>query len=201
MARDDNTLRESSTAPDSALPERASGAPQPGQELPSHYRWCFGCGLDHPTGLHMQLFAGEGLSTYGTFNVTSHHQGAPGLAHGGVLTTAMDEVIGSLNWLLGKPAVTAHLECDFRRPVPVGTTLRMVARVDRVVGRRVFMSAEALVNDRTAVSARATFVQVPLEHFLTHGNAEQLATAVEESDERHSALGPQISLSGIQVNP
>jgi acyl-coenzyme A thioesterase PaaI-like protein len=75
----------------------------------------------------MRLFAGTGLDTYGTFDVTDLHQGAPGLAHGGLLTTAMDEVLGSLNWLLSTPAVTAHLECDFRRPVPVGSCLQMRA--------------------------------------------------------------------------
>lgn len=181
--------------------ERAPSAPAPGEELPSHYRWCFGCGSDHPTGLHMRLYAGDGLSTHGTFWVTAHHQGAPGLAHGGVLTTAMDEVLGSLNWLLAKPAVTAHLECDFRRPVPVDSRLQMSAQVDRVDGRRVFMLAEARLEDRVAVSARATFVQVPLEHFLTHGNAEQVQQAIVERDSRASALGPQIPDGAIQVNP
>lgn len=186
---------------EATLPPRAANAPAPGEQIPSHYRWCFGCGSDHPTGLHMQLFAGDGLSTYGTFVVTADHQGAPGLAHGGLLTTAMDEVIGSLNWLVGKPAVTAHLECDFRRPVPVGSTLDMVARVDKVAGRRVFMSAEALLDTRTAVSARGVFVQVPIEHFLTHGNAEQVDVAAQERDVRRSALGEELPDPGIQVNP
>ena len=117
---------------DEELPERADHAPAEGERIPSHYRWCFGCGDDHPTGLHMELYAGAGLDTYGTFIVTGDHQGAPGLAHGGLLTTAMDEVLGSLNWLLAKPAVTAHLECDFRRPVPVGSILQMRAQVDGV---------------------------------------------------------------------
>ena len=71
---------------DEPLPERAANAPAEGEPIPSHYRWCFGCGGDHPTGLHMRLYAGVGLQTYGTFNVTDNHQGAPGLAHGGLLT-------------------------------------------------------------------------------------------------------------------
>ena len=33
--------------------------------------------------------------------------------------TALDEALGALNWLLLVPAVTARLEVDFRRPVPV----------------------------------------------------------------------------------
>ena len=65
----------------------------------------------------MSITAGEGLTVSGDFTVTEHLQGAPGLAHGGLLTAAIDEILGSLNWLLAGPAVTGRLECDFRRPV------------------------------------------------------------------------------------
>lgn len=183
------------------LPERAANAPAEGEPIPSHYRWCFGCGDDHPTGLHMRLYAGAGLRTYGTFTVTDNHQGAPGLAHGGLLTTAMDEVLGSLNWLLAKPAVTAHLECDFRRPVPVGSVLDMSAQVDGVRGRRVLMSARALLDGRPAVTASAVFVQVPLEHFLNHGNAAQVEQAIRERGQRHQVSGPGVPPVDVQVNP
>ncbi len=149
----------------------------------------------------MQLFAGDGMDTYGTFVVTDLHQGAPGLAHGGLLTTAMDEVLGSLNWLLAKPAVTAHLECDFRRPVPVGSRLEMRALVDGVKGRRVFMSAVALLDGKAAVKARAVFVQVPLEHFLDHGNAEQVEQAARERGQRGGVRGPGVTQTDVQVNP
>ena len=113
-----------SPPPDAVLPMRSPNAPAPGQPIPSHYRWCFGCGSEHETGLHMSITAGEGLAVSGVFTASEHHQGAPGLAHGGILTTAVDEILGSLNWLLAGPAVTGRLECDFRRPVPVGSRLR-----------------------------------------------------------------------------
>jgi len=186
---------------DAIMPPRAPHAPAPGEVIPSHYRWCYGCGEDHPSGLHMQLFAGEGMDTYGTFVVTDLHQGAPGLAHGGLLTTAMDEVLGSLNWLLAKPAVTAHLECDFRRPAPVGSRLEMRAMVDGVKGRRVFMSAVASLDAKPAVTARAVFVQVPLEHFLDNGNAEQVEQAARERGQRGGVRGPGVTQTDVQVNP
>ncbi len=179
------------------MPPRAESSPAPGSTIPSHFRWCYGCGIDHPSGLHMQLSAGDGLTTSGSFLVTDMHQGAPGLAHGGLLTTAMDEVLGSLNWLLGKPAVTAHLECDFRRPVPVGTELAMRARVDGALGRRVYMSAEALIDERVAVTARAVFVQVPIEHFVSHGSPEHVQQAIVDRDRG----GPAFGRTDIQVNP
>ena len=192
------TSATSTQVPEAAvMPERAAKAPVPGTQIPSHYRWCYGCGSDHPSGLHMKLFAGPGLTTEGRFLVTDMHQGSPGLAHGGLLTTAMDEVLGSLNWLLDTPAVTAHLECDFRRPVPVGSELAMRAQVDGAVGRRIFMSAVALIDDRPAVSARAVFVQVPIEHFTAHGNPEHVEQAIRD----RASGGPAFGSTGLQVNP
>ena len=76
----------------------------PGTVLDSHYAHCFGCGERHPTGLHMRVTAGEGVSLTGEFVVTADHQGAPGLAHGGLLTAAFDETLGMLMWLLRTPA-------------------------------------------------------------------------------------------------
>jgi acyl-coenzyme A thioesterase PaaI-like protein len=78
------------------------------------------------------------LQVRGSFTVTEHHQGAPGLAHGGVTSAAVDEGMGYLLWLVGSPAVTARLEVDFRRPVPVGSGLDLQ---DRREGRRIWAAA------------------------------------------------------------
>lgn len=182
------------------LPERDPSAPAPGTPIPSHYRWCFGCGSDHAAGLHLSITAGAGLSVHGEFVVGEHHQGAPGLAHGGVLATALDEVLGSLNWLLGKPAVTGRLDTSFRRPVPVGTTMTIAAAVLGVRGRRVYAHATGLLPDSsTAVSAEAVFVQVPLEHFLAHGAPEHLARAIE--DRRNGGPAWRAGAEDVEVNP
>ncbi len=192
--------------PDAVVPLRAAHAPAPGEEIPSHYRWCFGCGSGHPTGLHMRITAGEGLTVVGDFLVTEHHQGAPGLAHGGLLTSALDEILGSLNWLLADPAVTGRLECDFRRPVPVGSRLHIDAEVVGVKGRKVFTRAVGRLNGGdgpVAVTASALFVQVPLEHFVAHGTAEHVQMAIDD----RAAGGPAWRPEGeqdqrtVEVNP
>ena len=89
----------------------------------------------------MHVTAGEGVSITGEFVVTADHQGAPGLAHGGLLTAAFDETLGMLMWLLRTPAVTARLETDFHLPVPVGSTLHIAAHASAVRGRKVFTEA------------------------------------------------------------
>jgi acyl-coenzyme A thioesterase PaaI-like protein len=121
--------------------------------------------------------ADEGLRVRGWFKVTEHHQGAPGLAHGGVISAAVDEGMGYLLWLVGSPAVTANLQVDFRRPVPVGSRLELDGRVDQVRGRKIWASMEGRVDGEVAVEARALYLKVDLEHFLPHARrmGERLA--------------------------
>jgi len=179
------------------LPPRHPDAPAPGEQIASHYHLCVGCGRDHPTGLRVSVTAGEGLTLSGSFTVTENHQGAPGLAHGGMLTLAFDEVLGSLMWLVGMPAVTAHLQTDFRRPVPVGTTLHITAHVDGRAGRRLYTSAIGRADDATgpvAVRASAVFVIVAGEHFRTYGRRADVDAAIARDDVRRAA-------HALEVNP
>ena len=193
-----------SPPPDAVLPLRSPNAPRPGEEIPSHYRWCFGCGSDHPTGMHMRVTAREGLSVRGVFTATEHHQGAPGLAHGGVLTTALDEILGSLNWLLAGPAVTGRLEVDFRRPVPIGSTLVIDAEVVGVKGRKVFTRAVGRLETPegpVAVAAAALFIQVPLQHFVDNGAREHVDRAIEDRAKGGPAWRPEGEQHTVELNP
>jgi acyl-coenzyme A thioesterase PaaI-like protein len=141
--------------------------------LPSHYDHCFGCGREHPTGLHLRM-EGEGREVRGSFTVTEHHQGAPMLAHGGVVASAMDEGMGYLLWLLQTPAVTGRLEIDYRRPVPVGTTLQLRGSLDEVEGRAIHTRMTGTLPDGTvAVEARAVYVKVGLDHFQPYLREER----------------------------
>ena len=136
--------------------------------LPSHYERCFGCGRDHPTGLHLVMEADSESTVRGAFLVTEHHQGAPGLAHGGVISAAVDEGMGYLLWLVESPAVTAHLEVDFRKPVPVGSRLELQARLEGVTGRKIRASLTGWVDGEVVVDARALYLKVDVEHFVHH---------------------------------
>lgn len=158
-------------------PEARPDGPAPGSALGSHYSRCFGCGADHPTGLHITAQSPDGTTVEAEFTVGDAHQGAPGLAHGGVLAAAMDEVIGMSIWLFRKPYVTARLETDYLRPVPVGTTLHLRAWCTGIAGRKAYLEAEGRVgapDGPVAVRAAALFIEVNMEHFAEHGDAEAL---------------------------
>jgi len=168
----------STSAPQGALiPQRHPKAPPIGSQIPSHFGHCFGCGELHPTGLHLVAHAGQGVDLTAEFTVSENHQGAPGLAHGGLLSLAFDEALGKLMWLLRAPAVTARLETDFLRPVPMGSTLHISARITGQVSRKVYCEAEGRLNSidgEIAVKAAALFVIVPMNHFLDNAPKEYL---------------------------
>ncbi|CAM5717019.1 hypothetical protein SGLAM104S_06788 [Streptomyces glaucescens] len=137
------------------------------------------------------------LSITAEFTVRPEHQGAPGLAHGGILATALDETLGSLNWLLRTIAVTGRLETDFVRPVPVGTTLHLEAEVTAVAGRKIYSTATGRVggpDGPVAVRADALFIEVKVERFVNHGRDEEIQAAMNDPDQLRRARA-------FEVNP
>jgi len=132
----------------------------------------------------MELSVGPDRTVLAEFDVTAEHQGAPGLIHGGVLAAAFDEVLGALSWLLQTPAVTARLETDFRRPVPVGSRVTITAAVESQEGRKTWRRAVAHATDGTELaSARGLFLQVPPDHFQRHGGGTQSWEAAAKRSE------------------
>ena len=191
--------RVSSTTPPegSIIPNRHPESPATGSELPSHFKHCFGCGDLHPTGLHLKARVGEGLTISAQFTVTENHQGAPGLAHGGLLSLAFDEALGKLMWLLRSPAVTARLETDFLAPVPIGSTLYISARITGVQGRKVYSEAEGRLNGADGpivVRAASLFIIVPMKHFLENAPAEYIA-AIKANPELLSFVDPEFNIN------
>ncbi len=158
------------------MPARHPDAPAPGTKLGPHYAQCFGCGDEIDGGLRLRTETGDGATVIAQFTVTEAHQGAPGLAHGGLLACAFDEALGAtVGQLLRRPAVTGRLETDFLRPVPVGSTLHIAGRLDGVAGRKVYASADGRLDapdGPVALRARALFVIVDFSHFVEHGSAD-----------------------------
>lgn len=176
-------------------PQRHRDAPAPGSELGPHYAHCFACG-NQPGGLRMHFTTGEDLTVTSRFEVTEHHQGAPGLAHGGLLTCAFDEALGALGALLREPMVTGRLETDFRRPVPVGTTLHIAARIEGRSGRKIYVSADGHLDapdGPVAVQSKALYITVPVEHFGRYGRAAEVEAARTDPElraSRHVDINP-----------
>ena len=95
----------------------------------------------------------------GEFTPTRDLQGPPGMAHGGIVATALDEAM-SLCVHQQALAFTAHFEMDLHGPAPLDTRIELVARVDRREGRKIWASAEALGEGGVVATGSALFVEV-----------------------------------------
>ncbi len=188
----------STTPPDGAIiPDRHPESPATGSKIPSHFAHCFGCGEKHPTGLHLVAHVGNAMDLTAEFVVSENHQGAPGLAHGGLLSVALDEALGKLMWLLRAPAVTARLETDFIKPVPIGSRLFITAEITGQVNRKVYCSAVGRLDTsdgEIAVKAAALYVIVPMTHFLESAPADYLK-AISKTPEVLAFVDPNFNIN------
>jgi uncharacterized protein (TIGR00369 family) len=130
--------------PDDLEPaRRAADAPAIGEVVPPHNRRCHGCGPEAENGLHLRAVIGEDVTATATFEVEPRFEGGPGVIHGGIVAALFDEMMGLANMQLGVTAVTAVLDVDYALPIPVGTTLRVTARVLGRQRRKVYSAVEA----------------------------------------------------------
>lgn len=124
---------------------------------------CFGCGDDNPIGLGL-TFSVEAPGLVAQFQPRAVHRGGPGLLHGGLAATCLDETMAALGFALdGVHCVTATLELKYRRPVPLdGSPVRIEAWRDRPEARRRqrVHGRLLLASGAVAVTATGIFVQV-----------------------------------------
>lgn len=105
-----------------APPTPRRDVPTPGPALFSHEfgnALCLGC---RPSGLcrfGLSLHRGEAAQVIGTVEFSPEHEGAGGVTHGGSVMGAFDEACGAVPLNADVLAVTARLEVEFLRPVPL----------------------------------------------------------------------------------
>lgn len=102
------------------------------------YDHCFGCGQSHPFGLRMQFRQIDDRTVESLWTAHDTHGGAPGIVHGGLQATMLDEAAGYACHTqdLGAESnlVTVEFSLRYRRPVSTATPLRIVGRVVEVDG-------------------------------------------------------------------
>jgi acyl-coenzyme A thioesterase PaaI-like protein len=128
----------------------------------SHHELCFGCGSANLFGLQMEIepMDGNADAVSGRFFLKQDHQGPPGLAHGGVLSAALDEAMAMV--LLAKDvyALTRRLEVDLLAPAPVGVFLQVDAWVEAQEGDELHLRATARDESRVVAQASGLFTKV-----------------------------------------
>jgi len=127
-------------------------------------RHCFACGVENSQGLRLAFYELSPDEVEAEYTIPEHFQGYPGVAHGGIVATMLDETLGRAT-MLGEGdhfMVTAKLTIHYRQPVPIGQPIRLVGRVTRRRGRVATAEGELRLADGTlAAQAEAMLVDFP----------------------------------------
>ncbi|QZA10244.1 MULTISPECIES: PaaI family thioesterase [Mycobacteriaceae] len=129
-----------------------------------------GCGPQNPHGLQLVAYR-SGDTVYADVTFDERHIGAPGLAHGGAIAAACDDVLGFALWIAGAPAVTRSLTVEYLQPVVLHRSHRITARIASREGRVLDIGATGTDPEGlTRFTARAVFVVVAVDHFAAYGD-------------------------------
>jgi acyl-coenzyme A thioesterase PaaI-like protein len=92
------------------------------------YRRCFACGERNEQGLRL-VFRREGDRIWSDFTPSEQHQGFPGVLHGGIIATLLDETLGRTGALRRQWLITGKLDIRYRRPAPIVERLRVWGQI------------------------------------------------------------------------
>lgn len=135
---------------------------------------CFVCGRENPIGLRMHFYTDGDNYVHADFIPREEHQGFPGVMHGGLVTTMLDELIGRTALVMDLWCMTVKLDVRFKKPVPIGAPLRLKGAIT-IKSRRLLQGhGEIRLPDGTlAVEAFGTYLRIP------DAQLEQYKTALE----------------------
>jgi acyl-coenzyme A thioesterase PaaI-like protein len=109
---------------------------------PKNVRTCYVCGPDNACGLQVAFLADGAHGSRALYTARPEHEGWPGLLHGGVTFSLMDEALGWAVHFQGLHGVTARIDTRFRRPIPIG--MPVVIKAWTIDQRRRIATARAV---------------------------------------------------------
>jgi len=134
------------------------------QKQPSA-RYCFVCGVENEHGLHLKFYDTAPGRVETKWVVPEQFQGFPGIAHGGVLASVLDEA--ATRTILGangsrRIVVTASLEVRYRKPVPLNAPLKVIGEINDDKGE--IIHASSRIEDESGqilASAKVVLMEAP----------------------------------------
>ncbi len=113
--------------------------------------YCFGCGANNPVGLKLK-FTRDGETLRTEFKPDKMHQGWPGLLHGGILATLLDEVMSNVAYATGETCLTAEMSLRQRKPINIDETLIITAWITRRRSKIIETAGKVCLKDGTVVA-------------------------------------------------
>ena len=112
------------------------------------------------SGLHLQFRIEDGICR-SEFTPGPHHCGYDGVTHGGLIFSALDDVMANWIFLQGDAAFTAKCDIRYKDNLPTGTAVRLEGRCIKQRGRLVIMQGKMIRqdNDQIVAECEASFMK------------------------------------------
>lgn len=107
---------------------------------------CFACGPDNPVGLQINFTLVDGRC-FGEFTPTANHVGYENTVHGGIIYSALDDVMANVLYLQQIKAHTARCEIRYRKPLKVDQTISLTGWIENQKRRLIVLKGEARTTD------------------------------------------------------
>jgi len=135
---------------------------------------CFGCGAANPAGMKLAFDLDlDARRSRGSFTLGANYAGGGGFAHGGIIAVVLDEAMGKLSRLADESAVTAEMNIDYRKPVPVDKAIVVEGWQEEEKGRNRFRVAEIRdLQGNLLARGKGRFVIVKQAHFTEAQSAQ-----------------------------
>ena len=128
---------------------------------------CFVCGLLNPSGLKLSFHEHPDGTVRSILMIRPDYQGWPGIVHGGIIATLLDEVTARVymnDSTDNRLMVTGKLEIRYRKPVPIGEMIEVIGIPLGESGRTATARGELRdSHGRLLAEATTTMVQAPEE--------------------------------------
>ena len=123
---------------------------------------CFGCGAHNAIGLKL-VFTRQGDEVRANYHPDERFQGWPGLLHGGITGTLLDEAMSHVAYTTGNTCLTAESSLRIRQPIPLDADLVVSARITRHRRKVIETEGKVCLKDGT-VLAESTAKQFIVEN-------------------------------------
>jgi len=125
------------------------------------YQRCFACGHHNESGLKL-TFHLDGDRIVADYLPAERFQGFPGVLHGGVLATMLDETMSRTGALRREWLMTGKLDIRYRRPAPIDQPLRVWGEIAREREGAIDAVGAVELKDGTVLAeARGMFLRLP----------------------------------------
>jgi acyl-coenzyme A thioesterase PaaI-like protein len=141
------------------LPTNAKRIDIPGLE--GHH--CFACGTANPIGLKLKFYSVND-TVCSDITLDKNHEGWQNMAHGGIITTLLDEVMAwTIMYFNRIFFVTRKMKIKYARPVPIGVPLTVKGRLVKDSKPPYVGAVADVLDDKNQILVRATgeFVEIP----------------------------------------